>query len=118
MEGLLKADPSHPALAPSGRFNSQFCIMNIYVANLPYTMGENELRALFEEYGTVDYLRIVTDRDTGRSKGFGFVEMPDDNARAAIEALDGYETNGRNIKVVEARPRPESGGGSRGRFSR
>jgi RNA recognition motif-containing protein len=82
--------------------------MNIYAGNLPYQITEDELRALFAEYGDVATAKIIIDRDSGRSKGFGFVEMPDDSqARAAIEALNGSDIQGRNVVINEARPRPE-----------
>ena len=82
--------------------------MNIYCGNLSYRLTEDELRQAFEAHGAVDSARIITDRETGRSKGFGFVEMPnDDEARAAIDALAGTELGGRNLNVNEARPRPE-----------
>ena len=80
--------------------------MNIYVGNLPYSIDRDQLRELFAAYGEVTAARIVNDRDTGRSKGFGFVEMADDaQARAAIEALNGNEIGGRKAVVNEARPR-------------
>lgn len=84
--------------------------MNIYVGNMPYAMTEDELRAAFEAYGKVDAVRVVSDRDTGRPKGFGFVEMgSDDEAKAAIEALNGSEQGGRKLVVNEARPREDRG---------
>jgi RNA recognition motif-containing protein len=80
--------------------------MNIYVGNLSYRMDDGELREVFEEFGEVSSARIINDRETARSKGFGFVEMPDDNAaNNAIEALNGKEVSGRNLRVNEARPR-------------
>ena len=80
--------------------------MNIYVGNLPFDASEGDLRSLFSEYGTVDSVSVITDRDTGRSRGFGFVELGDSNAGAqAIEKLDGHEWNGRRLTVNEARPR-------------
>jgi RNA recognition motif-containing protein len=89
--------------------------MNIYVGNLSYNENEDSLRASFEAHGEVDAVRIITDRDTGRSKGFGFVEMSDDAAaQAAIDALNGTDFGGRSIKVNEAKPRTEGGGGNRG----
>lgn len=92
--------------------------MNIYVGNLAYGIREEELRSIFENHGAVDSVKIVMDRDTGRSKGFGFVEMPNDGeARTAIEQLHGVEMQERSITVNEARPRePRSnnGGGYRG----
>jgi RNA recognition motif-containing protein len=82
--------------------------MNIYVGNLSYDMREEELKEAFEEYGTVDSAKIIIDRATNRSKGFGFVEMPDDEeAKSAISGLDGKEVLGRPLKVNEARPREE-----------
>ena len=82
--------------------------MNIYVGNLPYTSNEEDLRRVFGEHGIVSNAHVIMDRDTGRSKGFGFVEMDnDDEARSAIEQLDGSSLDGRNIKVNEARPREE-----------
>lgn len=89
--------------------------MNIYAGNLSYQMTEDELREAFEAYGAVDSARIITDRDTGRSKGFGFVEMSDDSqAQAAIDALNGSDAGGRSLKVNEARPREDRGGGGGG----
>lgn len=82
--------------------------MNIYVGNLSYNMQETELKETFEEYGTVESAKIIIDRMTNRSKGFGFVEMPDDEeAKTAISELDGKEIGGRPLKVNEARPREE-----------
>jgi RNA recognition motif-containing protein len=92
--------------------------MNIYVGNLSYQTTEGDLRTAFEVHGEVSSSAVITDRETGRSKGFGFVEMADDSeAKAAISALDGSEFQGRQIKVNEARPRAErpSGGGGGGR---
>jgi len=80
--------------------------MNIYVGNMPYAMTEDELRAAFEAYGKVDAVRVVSDRETGRPKGFGFVEMSNDTeAKAAIEAMNGSDASGRPLVVNEARPR-------------
>ena len=88
--------------------------MNIYVGNLSYQTSNETLHAAFSEYGTVDAVRIITDRDTGRPKGFGFVEMAvKSEAEAAIKALDGKEVDGRILKVNEARPREDRGGGYR-----
>jgi RNA recognition motif-containing protein len=89
----------------------------LYVGNLNYRSEESDLESLFAEYGEVTSLNILVDRVTGRSRGFGFVEMADDDAaEAAIKALDGAEFDGRNLRVNEARPREERGsrgGGSR-----
>lgn len=84
--------------------------MRIYVGNFAYEMKEQELREAFEAYGQVQEVSIVLDRDTGRSKGFAFVDMPTSaEAQAAITALNGKEFDGRAITVNEARPRPERG---------
>lgn len=84
--------------------------MNIYVGNLPYSVDEDELRGMFEAYGVVDSVNVIIDRESGRSKGFGFVEMPDDDAaRDAISKLDGQiiksARGDRAARVNEARPR-------------
>jgi RNA recognition motif-containing protein len=80
--------------------------MNIYVGNLPFQTTGPDLERLFGEYGEVSSASVINDRDTGRSRGFGFVEMTnDDEARTAIEELDGQDFNGRALKVNEARPR-------------
>ena len=82
--------------------------MNIYVGNLPYSIDRDQLREIFAAYGEVAAARIVTDRETGRSKGFGFVEMADNaQAQAAIDALNGSDIGGRKAVVNEARPREE-----------
>ncbi len=86
--------------------------MKLYVGNLSYNTGENELRELFSPYGTVESVAVITDRDTGRSKGFGFVEFADDSqAQAAISALNGRDSGGRTLTVSPARPKAEGGGG-------
>lgn len=86
--------------------------MNIYVGNLSYRATEDDLRQAFEMYGEVASVAIVKDRDTGRSKGFGFIEMPDDGeAQEAIDGLDGTELVGRAITVNQARPRQDRRGG-------
>lgn len=82
--------------------------MNIYVGNLPYSMRNDELEELFSSYGEITRASVIMDRDTNRSKGFGFVEMPcDESAKKAIEELNNKEINGRGIKVNEAKPREE-----------
>jgi RNA recognition motif-containing protein len=80
---------------------------NIYVGNLSYDSSEDTIRTLFEQYGAVHSVKLITDRDTGRLRGFGFVEMDADGGKAAITALDGTEVDGRAIKVNEARPRED-----------
>lgn len=80
--------------------------MNIYVGNLPFRTTGEDLERLFAEYGQVDSSSVISDRDTGRSRGFGFVEMGDDaEARRAIEELDGHDLDGRRLRVNEAKPR-------------
>lgn len=94
--------------------------MNLYVSNLAYTVTDDDLRNAFAAFGNVSSARVITDRDTGRSRGFGFVEMPDDNeANAAIRGLSDQDIGGRSIRVVEARPkeaRPGGGGGGGGGY--
>jgi len=80
--------------------------MNIYVGNLSFRTDDEELREVFAEFGDVASAKVVIDRETDRSRGFGFVEMDnDDEGKAAIEALDGAEVSGRNLRVNEAKPR-------------
>ena len=88
---------------------------NIFVGNLDFAATEPELRSLFERYGAVERVNLVTDRDTGRPRGFAFVEMTDDSqAEQAISALNGKDMNGRAMNVNEARPKTAGGGGGRG----
>jgi RNA recognition motif-containing protein len=91
---------------------------NLFVGNIPHSTTEAELRALFEPHGAVERVSVVTDRETGRSRGFAFVEMTDPGAAdKAVTALDGSDLGGRPMKVNEARPKEKSSGGpSRGRF--
>jgi len=89
--------------------------MNIYVGNLSFDATEDQIREMFGEFGEVTSANIITDRETGRARGFAFVEMSDDAAgNSAIADLNGKEVNGRNLKVSEARPRENRGGGNRG----
>ena len=90
---------------------------NLFVGNMNFQTSESDLRALFEPFGEIVRIQVMTDRDTGRSRGFGFVEMADDDAAAkAIAALNGKELDGRALNVNEARPKPErTGGGGGGR---
>lgn len=93
--------------------------MNIYVGNLSWNLKDQDLSNLFASHGEVASAKIVTDKFTNRSKGFGFVEMPnDDQAQAAISALNGSEVDGRNIVVNESRPKPEGSGGGGGGFKK
>lgn len=91
--------------------------MKIYVGNLAFSTTESELNELFSQYGDVKDVAVILDRETGRSRGFGFVEMSDDNAaREAMSALDGKDFGGRTLRVNESRPREGAGGGGgRGR---
>jgi len=92
--------------------------VNIYVGNMSYDTTEDSLREAFEGFGEVSSVRVITDRDSGRPKGFAFVEMPShDEATAAINGLNGKEVNGRALNVNEAKPKTEGGGG-RGNRSR
>ena len=86
----------------------------IYVGNLPFSATEIEVKELFEAHGPVESVNLITDRETGRPRGFGFVEMESDAADAAISALDGQSMGGRDLKINEARPRREGGGGGGG----
>jgi RNA recognition motif-containing protein len=87
----------------------------LYVGNLGYDVSDTDLQQLFSQHGTVSSATVIMDQGTGRSKGFGFVEMSsDEEARAASQALDGKDLAGRAMKVNEAKPRPAGGGGSRG----
>jgi cold-inducible RNA-binding protein len=80
--------------------------VNIYVGNLAFTASEDDVRQLFEQYGAVDKVSLITDRDTGRAKGFGFVEMPDSRAaQSALQGLNGKDHQGRALTVNEAKPR-------------
>lgn len=89
--------------------------MKLYVGNLSYSTTEDSISAKFGEFGSIESVNLIIDRDSGRSKGFAFVEMAnDDEAKAAIEALDGSELDGRNIKVSEAKPQERRSGGGRG----
>ncbi len=82
--------------------------MNIYVGNLPYNVRDEDLQGMFEAHGEVSSARVIMDRESGRSKGFGFVEMPNnDEAQAAIDALNDSDAGGRSLRVNEARPRED-----------
>ncbi|MFU8781368.1 MAG: RNA recognition motif domain-containing protein [Kiritimatiellia bacterium] len=89
--------------------------MDIYVGNLPYSTTDSDLQELFAQYGDVSSARVISDRETGRAKGFGFVEMRDNaEANKAIEALNGRDMDGRALRVNESQPKPRSGGGGGG----
>jgi RNA recognition motif-containing protein len=83
----------------------------IYVGNLPFSATEDSVRALFSQYGTVESVALINDRETGRPRGFGFVEMPKADASKAIQSLNGQNMDGRPLKVNEAQDKPRGGGG-------
>lgn len=85
--------------------------MKIYVGNLPFTADENSVRELFAQHGTVESVSLITDRDTGRPRGFGFVQMPNADAQRAIQNLNGKQMGGRSLRVNEAQERERGGGG-------
>jgi len=89
-------------------------VTKLYVGNLPFTATEESVRALFSQHGTVEKVSLITDRDTGRPRGFGFVEMSSSDAARAMQAINGTELGGRPLKVNEAQDRERSGGGNRG----
>jgi RNA recognition motif-containing protein len=89
-------------------------VTKLYVGNLPFTATEEAVRALFAPHGTVEKVSLITDRDTGRARGFGFVEMSNADASRAMQALNGRDFEGRTLKINEAEDRARSGGPSRG----
>jgi len=86
----------------------------IYVGNLPFSATEADVKELFAQHGTVESVALPTDRETGRPRGFGFVEMPQADAQRAMQALNGFNMGGRPLRVNEAQDRPRTGGGPRG----
>ena len=92
---------------------SDYGMKKIYVGNLPFSATEEEINGLFAAHGEVESIALITDRETGRPRGFGIVEMSDEGAASAIAALDGTELGGRNLRVNEARPRRNSGSQAR-----
>lgn len=102
------------AISAAAMVASPVMAMNIFVGNLSYSTTDEDIKAAFEKYGTVTRAQVIFDRDTGRSRGFGFVEMPnDDDGAKAIEAWNGADFMGRPLRVNEARPRTGGGGGGR-----
>ncbi len=89
-------------------------VTKLYVGNLPFTATDEAVRALFSKHGTVEKVSLISDRDTGRPRGFGFVEMSNADAARAMQALDGTDFDGRSLKVNEAQDRERSGGGGGG----
>src|SRR5204863_75369 len=113
--------PAVGRAAPGGSFRRPSMGRKLYVGNLAYSTTDSELQQMFEPHGTVQSAQVIMDRDTGRSKGFGFVEMgSDQEAQAAIAALNGQDREGRALVVNEARPKTEGGrgggGGGRGGY--
>jgi RNA recognition motif-containing protein len=99
---------------PAWFFQEAQVAKKLYVGNLPYGVSSSDLERVFQAHGTVESAQVIVDRDTGRSKGFGFVEMRNDQeAQDAIQALNGQDFNGRSLTVNEARPREERSGGRR-----
>jgi RNA recognition motif-containing protein len=90
-------------------------LKKLYVGNLPFTATEDEVTELFGQHGTVHSVALINDRETGRPRGFGFIEMDDDAISNAIQALDGHEMGGRALRVNEAQDKPRGGGGGGGR---
>ncbi len=108
-------DPESISRVVNLSFRSSIVGKKLYVGNLTYNVNESDLEALFMPFGTVQSAQVIVDRDTNRSKGFGFVEMGSDaEAQAAISALNEHEHDGRRLTVNEAKPREERGGGGRG----
>lgn len=99
-------------------FHEYSVVTKLYVGNLPFTATDEAVRALFSPHGTVEKVSMITDRDTGRPRGFGFVEMSNADAVRAMQALNGTDYDGRSLKVNEAQERERSGGGNRGGGSR
>lgn len=89
----------------------------LFVGNLPFSATEQSVRALFEPHGTIDSIALINDRETGRPRGFGFIEMPSSDASKAMQALNGKDFDGRALKVNEAQSKERSGGGSGHRAS-
>ena len=89
--------------------------MDIYVGNLPWSCNDDDLRDMFQGFGEVEGARVILDRETGRSRGFGFVQMPNnEEANQAIQSLNGQDYNGRPLRVNESQPKPRTGGGGGG----
>ncbi|MGE3109462.1 MAG: RNA recognition motif domain-containing protein [Phycisphaerales bacterium] len=110
--GLGRGVPDAPVRKSNHVESGEVLAVNIYVGNLPYTTTDQELESLFAQHGQITSARVMIDRETGRSRGFGFVEMANDNeARNAIQALNGHQMNGRPLTCNEARPKEQRGGG-------
>ena len=105
-------EPRGGRICLSLRFYHEYCLVTkLYVGNLPFTATDESVRELFSKHGTVEKVSLISDRDTGRPRGFGFVEMSSADASRAMQALNGTEFEGRALKVNEAQERERSGGG-------
>ena len=108
-------EPGGGTYLPFFPFSREYsAVTKLYVGNLPFTATDEAVRALFSKHGTVEKVSLITDRDTGRPRGFGFVEMSNADASRAMQALNGTDFDGRALKVNEAQDRERSGGGNRG----
>ena len=116
----LREPGGRKCLPPSttSLFHEYSAVTKLYVGNLPFTATDEAVHALFSSHGTVEKVSLIADRDTGRPRGFGFVEMSSADAARAMEALNGADYDGRSLKVNEAQNRESSGGGNRGDGSR
>lgn len=114
IEGLGAGRERSDPLGACGPKSIEEISINIYVGNLPFNYDSSSLESLFSSYGAVQSASVISDRETGRSRGFGFVEMGDDDGRRAIEELNGKDVDGRRLTVNEARPRSGGGGGGGG----
>jgi RNA recognition motif-containing protein len=94
-----------------GQYQEFVCMTKIYVGNLPFSATDSEVREMFQQHGTVESVSLITDRETGRPRGFGFVEMPRADAARAIQSLNGKDLGGRPLRVNEAQERTGGGGG-------
>ena len=112
--------PSCCALDRQGRFNrpgdEESAVKKLYVGNLPFRATDQEIQELFGQHGTVHSVALINDRETGRPRGFGFVEMDEEGAQKAMQALDGHEMQGRPLRVNEAQERQPRGGGGGGGY--
>jgi RNA recognition motif-containing protein len=115
MSALFSVRSAHRRMKRRDYWRSEPLKMKkLYVGNLPWTTSEEELRQMFEPMGTVESCALITDRETGRSRGFGFVELDDEGAQKAITELDGKDMGGRALRVNEAQDKPRRSGGGGG----
>lgn len=107
------ANQEAECFCPFFRYPVRFTLTKLYVGNLPFSATDDGVRALFAQHGTVEKVALISDRDTGRPRGFGFVEMSNGDASRAMQALNGTDFEGRTLKINEAQDRDRSGGGQR-----